>query len=228
MPAKSELTGKKFGKLLVQSEAGRQSGKVLWKCICDCGNETLSTSGNLNFGVSSSCGKCKVTHGMSSTNFYSVWAQMVYRCTNPTAPNWEYYGGRGIGVCADWLNFENFYRDMYPTYQEGLSIDRVDNDSGYCKENCRWTTRDIQTRNMRKRKSNTLSTYRNVSYDRRCSKYVARVLCPDGTTKYLGYHTTELEAALAVDKYIIENNIPNILNFKGETNGFSNNQFPLN
>lgn len=78
---------------------------------------------------------------------YRVWSAMVTRCTNPNSPKWPRYGGRGISVCHRWRTFANFLADMGEK-PDGTSIDRIDNDSGYFKENCRWTTRKVQQNNM--------------------------------------------------------------------------------
>jgi hypothetical protein len=74
---------------------------------------------------------------------------MKYRCTNPNAINYHNYGGRGITVCERWNEFKNFLADMGER-PEGTSIDRIDNDLGYFKENCRWATRHEQRINQRK------------------------------------------------------------------------------
>lgn len=101
---------------------------------------------------SQSCGclhREKVTaHGMHNTNFYKVWSGIKDRCLNPNNKFYRDYGGRGI-QCSAWINFEDFYRDMFDSYARGLSIDRVDVNGNYCKENCKWSTPKEQQRNRR-------------------------------------------------------------------------------
>jgi hypothetical protein len=83
---------------------------------------------------------------------YTVWAQAKHRCTNPKVRNYADYGGRGIRMCAEWSDsFEAFMRDMGPR-PEGGSIDRIDNDQGYFKANCRWSTPKEQANNRRPRR----------------------------------------------------------------------------
>ena len=72
---------------------------------------------------------------------------MKNRCLNPNMPAFDRYGGRGIKICDPWLEFENFQKDMGPTYEPGLTLERKDNDGPYSKENCEWATMTDQNRN---------------------------------------------------------------------------------
>lgn len=86
---------------------------------------------------------------MSYTREYRIWWDMNNRCLKPKTKRYESYGGRGIKVCSEWLNFENFFRDMGHRPTPKHSLDRINNDGNYCKENCRWATAFEQTRNRR-------------------------------------------------------------------------------
>lgn len=89
------------------------------------------------------------THEMSKTRIYRIWKGMRRRCLNKRDYAYPDYGGRGIVICKEWDSFEKFYEDMISTYNDNLSIDRIDNDGNYCKENCRWVSRKIQNSNKR-------------------------------------------------------------------------------
>lgn len=79
---------------------------------------------------------------------YSSWMNMLQRCTNPNSKSWKHYGGRGITVCARWIDFDNFLLDMGERLPD-LQLDRIDNDGNYERGNCRWTTPLIQANNRR-------------------------------------------------------------------------------
>lgn len=123
---------------------------------CVCGTERDVSMAHLRSGRSQSCGCLAVeqtvatftTHGMYGTRPQKIWTGMIQRCHNPRATWFPRYGGRGIVVCDQWRrSFACFWTDMGPTYQPGLSIDRIDNDGNYEPENCRWATASAQGHN---------------------------------------------------------------------------------
>lgn len=171
-----DLTGRVFNRLTVIRRSGTKRRYAVWECQCSCGAVTHVRSDQLFSGRSQSCGcynydKGKI-HGMSRSRvsgkahpMYNSWQSMKARCSRSDNPRYKDYGCRGIEVCDRWLLFENFRRDMEPTWFSGASIERVDNNKGYCPENCRWATDREQSGNKR---SNILVEYKGRV---QCLKY---------------------------------------------------------
>lgn len=145
--------GQRFGRLVVLSlDPERAAGRRRFLCRCDCGAEIIRVGASLLAGQATSCGCARVRHGharggLGSRTFKS-WDAMLYRCTNPSSKDWQFYGGRGITVCDEWRVFANFLRDMGDR-PAGMTLDRIDPDGPYCKSNCRWATAAEQGRNKR-------------------------------------------------------------------------------
>lgn len=157
-----DLSGKRFGRLVVVEKTDQRSdGFVVWKCKCDCGNETFVRSSSLRSGSTQSCGclnkervsKAKTIHGQYKSSEYRSWESIKARCYNLKNKQFKDYGGRGITVCDRWKDsFENFFSDMGPKPSSKHSIDRIDVNGNYEPENCKWSTDTEQARNRRKQK----------------------------------------------------------------------------
>lgn len=172
-----DLTGQRFGRLTVIERSGStKHGAAKWRCMCECGKETIVIGDELRKGNTTSCG-CYArevsrelaleyiagqnkTHDMTETPIYKEWSEMKRRCYNPQDTSYENYGGRGIAVCDKWRDsFEAFYEDVskLPHFGEkGYSLNRKDNDGNYEPNNIEWATAKEQANN---RRSNHLIAY---------------------------------------------------------------------
>ena len=164
----ADITGQRFGRLTaIERLPEKSNGSYLWRCKCDCGNETIVSTKCLNSGNTKSCGCLRdekialvnKTHGKASANgksrLYKVWIGMRQRCNDPNHTSYHNYGGRGIRVCQEWDDFEAFeswamshgYNPDAKTQE--CTIDRIDVNGNYEPSNCRWVSAEFQAHNKR-------------------------------------------------------------------------------
>jgi hypothetical protein len=197
---KLDITGMRYGKLLAIKQNGYDQSPsrkhVKWDCICDCGKSVNVRLNSLRSGNIKSCGCLfklgnNKTHGMSKTTEYLTWLNIKSRCNNPKNKDYHIYGERGIKLCKEWQNsFETFLKDMGKKPSIEHSIDRIDNNGNYEKNNCRWANNYTQSRNKRN----------NVFYT-----YNGKKMCITDWASYLGISLSTLYERL--DKWSLNKSL---------------------
>lgn len=160
-----DLTGKKFGKLLVLKRVDNDKyGNLNWECLCNCGNKKIIRGANLRNGLTKSCGCYNYEqsvafgkkwgghnkiHGMKQSRLYNLWCNMKARCHNSKNDSFKWYGNKNIKVCKEWVdNFVEFYEwSISNGYKNNLTIDRLDNNKDYSPSNCKWSSMKEQQNN---------------------------------------------------------------------------------
>lgn len=159
-----DLRGMRFGDVEVLELVS--SSPVLWKCKCVCGIEMIRSVSDITrdwHGKSNSCGcrkkdclskittKHNFAHRGQKERLYRIWLGMRGRCNNKNNSNYKWYGGRGITVCREWDSYVNFRTwSLANEYRDILELDRIDNESGYSPDNCRWVTHRQNMNNTRR------------------------------------------------------------------------------
>ena len=158
-----DRTGFRYGMLTVIEHSYSETG-TYWRCICDCGNESIVTGGNLAAGHTKSCGcgsikqaieNCRTANEKNKLPYSnikqlrSMYRGMIHRCYNQNNKDYRNYGGRGIRICKKWLDDKRaFYEFVHANkHDPGHQIDRIDNDGNYEPKNCRFVSAFVQTNN---------------------------------------------------------------------------------
>lgn len=205
-----DITGRKFGKLTVLKFYSKIGNAYHWQCICECGNITVVSRSNLNKAKGCGCLITTNTHPQkANTKLNNVYYNMRKRCLNSKSKSYVDYGGRGIKICNAWMTYEGFLNDMAHTYKEGLSLDRIDVNGNYCKENCRWVDKKTQANNTR---TNRFFYHNGV-------KYTLTTLSEHLSEKY-NINKSIIYSRLSNGKSIEESIVPlnyEEITYKGET-----------
>lgn len=164
------MTGEKYGRVTVISYVGvSEDRRALWECRCECGKTFITRGKDLRQGKVTSCGCARkehcsermtalnTKHGRRNERIYSIWRGMKLRCLNPNNKSYKDYGGRGISICPEWMDFKNF--DAWATatgYDPDApfgecTLDRINTNGNYEPRNCRWVDMKVQANNRRQR-----------------------------------------------------------------------------
>lgn len=191
----------------------------LYKCFC--GNEFECLKTLINTKRKKDCG-CKkeetyknahTKHGLHHTRLYKIRQNMIQRCNNEKVPNYKTYGARGIKVCDEWKNdFMSFYNwSISNSYDDSLSIDRINSDGNYEPNNCRWATKTTQSRNTMILKSNNTSGFRGVCWNKKDKKWKVGITI-NSKNIYIGQYDNIIDGAKAYNKYVLDNNLEHTIN----------------
>lgn len=142
--------GDKFNDWKIINEVSSKNGNRRFLCVNSKGRQRKVMLKHLISGASKGYFLQKKKHGMSKTRIWNIWMGMKARCKIKTIIAYKSYGGRGIKIKKDWFEFEKFYSDMKEGYTDEMTLERIDVNGDYCKENCKWITKGEQTRNTRK------------------------------------------------------------------------------
>lgn len=190
---------KMIGQIFGRWEVVNIGDKGFVDCICSCGTRRCVSINNLKMGRSKSCGclqkeivsEIKNLHDDRENNdlSYQSWVGMKTRCNNPNFSQYKDYGGKGITYDTRWESFENFLKDMGPRSDKTLTLDRIKSNQNYCKENCRWADKSLQSFN----KENHENKISGVNLRKNGKWQVC--FSENGKLIYLGTYESLLDAA---------------------------------
>lgn len=218
MPAAIDLTGHVYSRLTVINESLPRGRPRKWHCLCNCGAYKTIDGNSLRTGNTTSCGcynkELITSHGDTGTRLFYCWQAMKQRCTNKNSASYKDYGAIGVTVCSEWVASYEVFKTWALTngYKNTLTLDRINCSLIYSPDTCRWATKDIQARNQRIR-TNSSCEYVGVTFIFTRNRYQAST-CVNNKRIHLGTFLSAIEAALARDSYIKQNNLEGfVLNF---------------
>ena len=157
------MIGQRFSRLVVVKQVDTGKRGRWYECRCDCGGTTVAITAKLRNGHKQSCGCLKdenwlgTTHGMHGTPEHTVWEGIKRRCLMPNEPGFEHYGGRGIKMDVRWQNdFAAFLTDVGHRPSSQHTIERLDVNGHYERDNVSWATMQVQARNKRNNRHITI------------------------------------------------------------------------
>lgn len=217
------LVKKDLGMRSPKSGVGKKYRWILVECI-SCHKDYEVTKKQWDKSPTKMCKDCSLIKRSAdlrtvgslepiTKKLYQAWADMKGRCYNRNHSEYHRYGERGILVCEEWKNSSKAFIDWSLQFGDTshLSIDRIDNDKGYSPENCRWTDKSTKVQNTRILQSTNTSGYRGVSFEKRRNTWAAKISVNNKHIR-IGTFTSALDAAIAYNKYIDDNNLSHTKN----------------
>lgn len=156
-----DITGNRYWKLTVVGFSHEKNGHYYWDCQCACGKSVVVDGGDIKSGHTTSCGcfrlqrqiEVNTRHGLTNHRLHGIWEGIKTRIFNKKSVPYKNYGGRGIKLCKEWMDFIKFYVwAMENGYEDPLTIERIDVDGDYEPGNCKWIPRSEQSKNRRNTK----------------------------------------------------------------------------
>jgi len=205
-----------LGRIKPKSSSNYKTRVGIYECPY-CKKHFRANINNVKKGNTTKCRKCgdSLNKHCESRNsrVYRIWRAIKSRCYSETNTHFINYGGRGITMCDSWVSSYTSFRDwaLENRYSDDLTIDRKDNDGNYEPNNCRWVNRSTQTRNTRTLRINNTSGYRGVSFDTSRGKWACKITV-ENKSIFIGRYDTAIEAGIAYDNYVIDNNLEHTKN----------------
>ncbi len=205
---------KDLGMLYPTKNSKRKARYGLYECPI-CFKYFKTQTSQVKNKTSTKCRSCaSTTHGNRFHKLYHTWDNQKQRCNNKNNKDFLSYGGKGIIISKEFNEFNiwlTYVESLEDAYKNTYSIDRINNDGNYERNNLRWASKNTQTRNTRKLQSNNTSGYRCVSWSKQNCKWNAGIMI-NSKTIHIGYFSTKLEAAKAYDIYVIKHNLKHTIN----------------
>ncbi|MFA7287365.1 MAG: hypothetical protein WC055_00650 [Melioribacteraceae bacterium] len=223
--AKEEVIGNIYGRWEVIGNSDSRNGARYVLCRCSCKKKTIKEIhlGSLKAGRSSSCGCYNLellierngTHGLAKYPLYSLWGYIKNRCYNKNYKRYKDWGGRGIIMCDEWLHNPRLFMDwcMNNGWEDGLEIDRKDNDGNYEPSNCRFVTSEVNNLNQRTLTVRNKTGFRGIYWREEGTAYCATVRYKGKLILNKSGFKIAKEAAIYRDKFIVQNRLKHPLNF---------------
>lgn len=191
-----DFIGKKFNNLTILKEVDKTYGRMVL-CLCDCGNEKVIALSSVKGGCTKTCGCLqkemtskakKKAHGMCGSRLENIYYMMRDRCTNPKNADYENYGGRGISFSPEWTTFDLFLENLPDGYAENLTLNRLDPNENYSRDNCNWADSKEQGRCKTRYKSNKTGVTGVILREGKWPTYIAiwKELCGVQRSKSFG------------------------------------------